>query len=744
VALLSGAGKVTAANGWMLINNVWNPGTLIEWLNYTVSSTYTPGNLANGIQLTWSFPVVFTAWPIIRAYPEILFGPTPLGGGTNTDADRALPIQIADLAGFTANYNVTASGYTQGYNIAYDIWLTNTPNGGSSSITNEVMIWLHKGGVAPYGTAIGTYSDAYFSGTIYYSASQRYTAFISDTDLSVGKVDIAAMLRKLQSLGIVSASDYVADIELGAEVISGAGSLAINNLSLDLQTSGINGPAITSTIDGSGVVKASILGGAGNDTLFATSGTDILNGAGGINTVSYVNAKAGVSVDLNLATAQNTGGSGSDQLLNIQNLTGSNYNDLLKGRSSVAAVLNGGAGNDTLIGGAGNDTLTGGTGNNTLDGGAGIDTAKYGYRRVNYTILPNANGTVSVWGGGGYDTLANVEYLAFTDTTIATASLVFPAAPAYRTAGDFDGDGKADVLWQNDFGQATVWTMSGSGLVAAGQISGSLGPTWHVMGTGDFNGDGKADILWQNDNGPAAIYLLDGFNKTWGGAITDLAGAPVANLGPMSSWRAAGAGDFNGDGRSDILWQGPNGQIQIWYMNGGQRLGIGGVSVTQSAGWRVNGIGDFNGDGKSDILWGNGNGQAQIWTMNGTAQTGVSPVLGNLGAAWRLVGTGDFNGDGKSDILWQNSSGQIAIYLMDGFNKTSSGAPKTYAGAYPNLGSGWSAVAAKDYNGDGMADILFQNTAGQAQVWTMNGLTQMLARSIGGPGPNWLVASSLG
>jgi hypothetical protein len=36
------------------------------------------------------------------------------------------------------------------------------------------------------------------------------------------------------------------------------------------------------------------------------------------------------------------------------------------------------------------------------------------------------------------------------------------------------------------------------------------GPTWHAKAAGDFNADGKADILWQNDNGAPAVWLMDG------------------------------------------------------------------------------------------------------------------------------------------------------------------------------------------------------------------------------------------
>ena len=76
-------------------------------------------------------------------------------------------------------------------------------------------------------------------------------------------------------------------------------------------------------------------------------------------------------------------------------------------------------------------------------------------------------------------------------------------------------------------------------------------------------------------------------------------------------------------------------------------------------------VGDFNHDGRSDILWQNSSGEAAIWEVNGT--TAIAAVsLGNPGPDWHIMGTGYYNHDGRSDILWQNSSGEVVIWEMNG------------------------------------------------------------------------------
>jgi len=99
-----------------------------------------------------------------------------------------------------------------------------------------------------------------------------------------------------------------------------------------------------------------LLGGDGNDVLIGGPGNDTLNGGNGTDTASYVTAPAGVTVNLGLAGAQNTTGAWTDTLISIENVTGSDWSDTLRGHGG-ANVLTGGGEGDDLDGAGGADVF---------------------------------------------------------------------------------------------------------------------------------------------------------------------------------------------------------------------------------------------------------------------------------------------------------------------------------------------------------------------------------------------------
>ena len=127
----------------------------------------------------------------------------------------------------------------------------------------------------------------------------------------------------------------------------------------------------------------SLTGSARAEWFVGGLGNDSIDGAGGADTIEFINVGAGVTVDLTAGTT--SGGAGNDTLVDVENVIGSIFADSIRG-SNRANLLHGGNDKDTLIGlgGAdqlfgddGNDLLRGGTGNDLLTGGAGRDVFRF-------------------------------------------------------------------------------------------------------------------------------------------------------------------------------------------------------------------------------------------------------------------------------------------------------------------------------------------------------------------------------
>jgi hypothetical protein len=238
----------------------------------------------------------------------------------------------------------------------------------------------------------------------------------------------------------------------------------------------------------------------------------------------------------------------------------------------------------------------------------------------------------------------------------------------------------------------------------------SLANTLCPAKTHDFNGDGKSDVLWRDNSGNVAIWEMNG-TQIINSSATFVGGVPY----PL--WTIIGTGDFNGDGYADILWRDTNGNIAIWEMNGTQIINLNATFVANVSGWSAVGVGDFNGDGMADILWTDGSGNYSIWEMNGVSILNSSTsYLAYVTTNWNVVGVGDFNGDHRSDILWEDQFGDYAIWEMNGTQVINSGATLV-----STVATSWTVLRIGDFNGDGESDILWGDQNGNYAIWEMNG-----------------------
>jgi hypothetical protein len=288
---------------------------------------------------------------------------------------------------------------------------------------------------------------------------------------------------------------------------------------------------------------------------------------------------------------------------------------------------------------------------------------------------------------------------------------------------DFNGDGRADVLWQSDSGTAYITSLLES---TARCPTVSLGLQSHtVMGTGDFNGDGKADIVWRNmSTGAVRISLIDVAGDEGPSNVVRISEWLNVGLSPIAlNTKLEGIGDFDGNGRADMLWRNQTtGRSVMSFHNADGSVAswpvvsefINPLTTTALK------VGDINGDGKDDIVWRNmSTGNVVISIMNGSVPAWIGITASPISPNVRLEAVGDFDDNGKADLLWRNTFTGRSLMSYHSADGTIASWPVVSEYINP---MNTSAVAVGDTDGDGKTDILWRNlTTGNSVLSKMNG-----------------------
>jgi len=294
----------------------------------------------------------------------------------------------------------------------------------------------------------------------------------------------------------------------------------------------------------------------------------------------------------------------------------------------------------------------------------------------------------------------------------------------YQFSGDFNGDGKMDFMYLGSdgwhvalsngsgFETPTRWLSNSEPNAQPYTSNGSSGYQY----VGDFNGDGKIDLMYAGVNGGWYVAMSNGSDKFE---------TPIGPSAPIFYVPNKFVGDFNGDGKMDFMYYYCSYNSTGWCVTKSNGNGFDTPTrwLSNSApndpsyyGIGYQFVGDFNGDGKADLLYLGANGwYVAKSNADGSGFDSATFWLGNSGPGGYTYNpknqfTGDFNGDGKMDFMYLGSDGwYVALSNGNGFETPTRWLENNVSGSQTH-NAGYQFVG--DFNGDGKMDFMYLGSDG--------------------------------
>jgi len=326
----------------------------------------------------------------------------------------------------------------------------------------------------------------------------------------------------------------------------------------------------------------------------------------------------------------------------------------------------------------------------------------------------------------------------------STAVATFGGSGSFYTAmasADFNGDGKPDLVYLHG-GSAqggpaasiVVATNNGDGTFTSSEFAAPASLSPQNVAVGDFNGDGKPDLAvlettasgTGTENTEVDVYLNNG-----SGGFS----APVRLPTGFNAGYGIAVGDFNGDGKADIVANhsaavNTQGDVELFKGNGDGTFAapvvIGSTPNGNGSASQFLGV-DLRHNGRLDLVGIGGN--LQVYLNNGDG-TFAAPVVYAAGAGPNDFRLADLNGDGNLDAAVATQQG---LFVLAGNGDGTFGAAQQFSAGQALQGS----VNVGDVNGDGRPDVLIERFGERAGDVT----TVLLAAALPGPSADFVIGS---